>query len=304
MMKRTCLFVLGFVAWLSPQCRAEPPFARRTIDYVQKLQFKDGKYKGSFGASENAGPSLGATVAAVRALRYLGGEVPDPDGCARFVDLCYAKDSGGFAGAPEGLSDVLTTSIGLMGVVDLKMNVDKYADGGVKYLEDKVRTFEDVRIAAAALEALHRTTKRKDLWLHVAQNVAGPDGGTPGPRTLGGQLVAILRLTGETELAKVPLPVAYAGTKPADVTNALLEGQFRDGGWTKDGVKTSDLDTIYRVMRAVHMLKLKPDVARLRTFLGRCLNADGGYGVSPGQPSTIAATYNAAIIYHWLEPKD
>jgi hypothetical protein len=57
-------------------------------------------------------------------------------------------------------------------------------------------------------------------------------------------------------------------------------------------------------MRAVHMLKLKPDVARLRTFLGRCLNADGGYGVAPGQSSTIAATYNAAIIYHWLEPKE
>ena len=49
------------------------------------------------------------------------------------------------------------------------------------------------------------------------------------------------------------------------------------------------------------MLKEKPNSERLRAFIGKCRNADGGYGVTPRQPSQVGATYFAAIILHWLE---
>ena len=42
-----------------------------------------------------------------------------------------------------------------------------------------------------------------------------------------------------------------------------------------------------------------PDLGRLVTFVGRCRNPDGGYGPTPGKPSTASATYNASIVLHW-----
>jgi hypothetical protein len=49
------------------------------------------------------------------------------------------------------------------------------------------------------------------------------------------------------------------------------------------------------------MLRAKPaDVERLRAFIAKCRNADGGYGVAPGQPSAVGSTYFAGIVLHWL----
>jgi hypothetical protein len=88
---------------------------------------------------------------------------------------------------------------------------------------------------------------------------------------------------------------------PDAIVKALNAGQRNDGGFGKAGVKGSDLESSYRVTRAYHMLKAKPEKASaLREFIARCRNADGGYGVEPGQPSTVSATYYASIILHWL----
>jgi prenyltransferase beta subunit len=85
------------------------------------------------------------------------------------------------------------------------------------------------------------------------------------------------------------------------VVEALKKGQRPDGGFGKENARTSDLETVYRVMRAFVMLKEKPnDVAALQAFMDKCQNADGGYGVAPGQPSSLSATYFAAITQHWL----
>jgi hypothetical protein len=52
------------------------------------------------------------------------------------------------------------------------------------------------------------------------------------------------------------------------------------------------------------MLKAKPgNVEGVRSFVAKCRNADGGYAVAPGQPSSVNATYFAAIITHWLDAK-
>jgi hypothetical protein len=55
-------------------------------------------------------------------------------------------------------------------------------------------------------------------------------------------------------------------------------------------------------MRAFHLLKEKPkDVAALRKFVASCRNADGGYGVTPGAPSSMSGVYYAAIVSKWLD---
>ena len=57
----------------------------------------------------------------------------------------------------------------------------------------------------------------------------------------------------------------------------------------------SDLESTYRVMRCFMMLKSNPErLEGLRTFIAKCRNEDGGYGVAPGQPSSAAGTYYAA----------
>jgi hypothetical protein len=55
-------------------------------------------------------------------------------------------------------------------------------------------------------------------------------------------------------------------------------------------------------MRCFMMLKERPArVEGLRTYVAKCRNEDGGYGVAPGQPSNVGGTYYATIITHWLD---
>jgi hypothetical protein len=85
------------------------------------------------------------------------------------------------------------------------------------------------------------------------------------------------------------------------VIKIIRGGQPKDGGFGKGDADGSDLETCYRVVRALVMLKARPaDVKGLRRFIDRCRNTDGGYGISPGQPSSAPATYFAGIILHWL----
>ena len=57
-------------------------------------------------------------------------------------------------------------------------------------------------------------------------------------------------------------------------------------------------------MRCFMMLKERPDnVEGVRSFVAKCRNEDGGYGVTPGQPSSISGTYYTAIIQYWLDGK-
>ena len=52
------------------------------------------------------------------------------------------------------------------------------------------------------------------------------------------------------------------------------------------------------------LLKEKPaDVNALKTFIAKCRNKNGGYGVAPGQEATVSGTYFASIILYWLDEK-
>ncbi|MND06625.1 hypothetical protein D3C83_281040 [compost metagenome] len=55
-------------------------------------------------------------------------------------------------------------------------------------------------------------------------------------------------------------------------------------------------------MRAYMLMKERPkNRAGMRAFIGKCRNADGGYGVKPGDPSSVSGVYYAAIVTKWLD---
>jgi len=228
-------------------------------------------------------------------LKYFGGAPKDRKAAAAFVEKCFDKESGGFADLPGGKPDVPTTAIGIMAVVEVKRPTEPYADGVLKYLGEHVKGFEDIRIAAAGLEALGKKGPEADAWLKEVAKLRHKDGtygeGDGAARDTGGAVVAVLRLGGEVE-------------NKENVVKAIGAGQRDDGGWGKAGAKASDLETSYRVMRCFHMLKERPaDVEKLRAFIAKCRNKDDGYGTAPGQGSSASGTYFAGIILHWLDEK-
>jgi prenyltransferase beta subunit len=292
-------FVVALVLLIGPTpVRAQSPEEKKaTVAWLQKLQ-QDG---GFLPAAPNplAGrrdvATLGATSSSLRALKYMGGEPRDRDTCIKYVENAFDKNTGGFIGAQPGLKpDVNSTAVGLMAVVELKMPVEKYADAAVKYLGENAKTFEEIRIAAAGLEAVGKRSPQADAWLEQLAKMRNPDGtygkGDGAARDTGGAVAAVLRLGGKVEHRD-------------KVLETLKAGQRDDGGFGKAGVKGSDLETTYRVLRAFVMLKEKPDAEKVRKFVARCRNDDGGYGVSPGERSAAGATYFASIILHWLAEK-
>jgi len=209
--------------------------------------------------------------------------------------LCRAvfdMSSGGFGDYPGAAPDVTSTAVGLMAVVELKLPADAYRAAAVRYLADQVKTFEEIRIAAAGLEAIGERPGAADAWLEQIAKLRRPDGaygmGDDLARSTGGAIVAVLRLGGKIDHRDKLLQV-------------LKVGQRADGGYGKESGKTSDLESTYRVLRAFVMLQDKPDAERCRSFVAKCRNPDGGYGVAPGEASSVGATYFAAIILHWLK---
>lgn len=289
--KRTSLAGLGLLVAVLP-LHAQDNVHQAAIAYLQKLQADDGGFRADARARQS---DLPATTAAFRALKYFGAAPRDRAGCLAFVQKCFDKDKGGFAERPGGQAVYRSTAVGIMAVVDMKIPVKPYADAVVKYLDENSKTFEEIRLTAASFEALGQRPPRAEAWLaEIVQRRNGD--GTYGKsddmaRATGSAVCAVMRLGGQIE-------------HPDNVLRALNAGQRADGGFGKAGAAGSDLETCYRVARAFHMLKTKPQGAeRLRAFIARCRNDDGGYGVAPGQPSNVSGCYFAAIILHWLDEK-
>ena len=85
----TCLPIFATLVFVSPLLAQTAEEKKASIAYVQQLQTRDGGFRNS-AAVQN--PSLRATSAAVRALKYLGGgDIPDKAACARYVRSCMDK---------------------------------------------------------------------------------------------------------------------------------------------------------------------------------------------------------------------
>lgn len=237
--------------------------------------------------------TLGATSAAVRALKYLGAKVPNPEKHAAFVLTCFDPQSGGFAEIPRGTETVYTTSVGVMAAVELGIPKEKFAKA-MTFIHEKANSFEEARIAAAAVESwgVRDCPFPLDPWFTLLEKI-GSDGTVEG-----GDDSA--RLAGATAAMRIRLGKPIENTKP--ILEVIENGRRDDGAWGRLNADGSDLESTYRVIRGFHMMKTKPkDTARLREFLQKCSNPDGGYGISPGEPSGVGPVYFATIITHWLD---
>jgi prenyltransferase beta subunit len=283
--------VVVLVACL-PAAGQTPAQTKATIAFLQSLQAPDGGFFSGPNTGAGQSESLRATSAAWRALRYFGGQPRDPDRCRRFVRSCFDPVSGGFADHPGANSqpDAIMTAVGIMAVVEMRLPAKDYAEPAMRFLEKNAREFEEVRMAAAAVEALGQPPQRAATWVQLAraQLASNPASGDLDARTAAGAVVTLLRLGAEVD-------------DRARILKVFRTGQRADGGFAKPGAQTSDLETCYRVSRAFVMLRAKPtDVPGLRRWVGRCRNADGGYGIAPEAPSTVSATYFAASVLHWF----
>lgn len=300
-MKRFALILLAGALCLSPVRGQTADEKKATVEYLRSLQADSGGFLPARlppDSKPRVAPSLRATSSALRALKYFGGEARDSKACARFVEAAWDKEQGGFIDMrldPKlDRPDVFTTAVGLMAIVELKLPRDPYVEPAVRFLAENAKDFEQIRIAAAGLEAVGQRPKVADAWLEQIVKMRNLDGtsGKDGnlARDTGAAAVTTLRLGGKLENRE-------------NVVKAIKGGQQADGGYSKEGAKGSDLETSYRVTRAFVMLKEKPDAAKLRAFVARCRNADGGYGVQPGAASSVSGTYFASILLHWLEDK-
>lgn len=237
-------------------------------------------------------PGLRATSGGVRSLGFLGQPVPNKDKHAAFVLTCYDPATGGFA-EPGAKPDVPLTAIGVIAAAELGIPKEKYAKA-LDYLKANAKTFEEVRVGAAAVEAWGPKDCPIDLkpWFEVgaqyAKSIPGQPAADGGARD-GGSVAAMYLRVGK------PCP---------DVGNALYLkcGQREDGGWGLKDAKASDFDSTYRVMRALYLMKTRPyGPAQLRGFVAARRNPDGGYGMTPGEGSSLSGVYYAAIITKWLD---
>jgi prenyltransferase beta subunit len=283
-------FLLSLVVFIPTLAFAQSPEEKAaSLKYLAGLRQESGSYK----SEAKGGPSLRATSAAVRAIKYLGGELANPMQVKAYVQSCYDPPTGGFAEAGEKPS-VLVTSIGVMAAVELGIPESKFPMA-IDFLETEAKTFEDVRIGAAALESLKAKPKWLEQWNVVANKQLNNDGtaGKGDGRARDTASVVAMKL-------RLGFPVANKDK----VLEMIRASQEADGGWRKGDAKTSDLETTYRVMRAMMLAKERPkNTFKLGEFLKSCRNADGGCGVAPGEPSSASGTYYWAIVSKWLEAK-
>jgi hypothetical protein len=254
-----------------------------TLEYVERLRNEDEGFR----AAAAAGPStLSATNTALRSIKYLGGQKLPP--VQRFLTGC-TDPSGGFVDMQGGAVDVRTTAMGLMVAAESKSRLVQDTAYTIReYFEKHAATIPDLYFATASLDAAGLKVKKAPEWVKAFEGTLNADGTYgKGPMENAGVAISLLRL-------------GAALKDPAAVGRSLKAAQQADGGFSASGEK-SDLGTTYRMVRALYMLKEKPDLELLRAFIAKCRNADGGYGVSPGQASTNSGTYNAAIVSFWLD---
>lgn len=246
---------------------------------------------GAFRLSPGKPHGLRPTLGALRAIKHLGFEKPDLNLSAKFVRSCYDPMTGGFR-EPDSTANSITTSIGIMAASECGLTIKEFPRV-LEFLRHETSAFEDARIGAAALEAINERPNWVTDWIAIANLQLNRDGtsgtGDGLARDTASAIGMKLRL-GELELIN-----------RNGVIKALQNGQRADGGWGKKDQKHSDLDSSYRVMRTLVLLDEQPgNTKALSEFLGKCRNTDGGYGVEPGQPSSMSGVYYAASIHHWL----
>lgn len=263
-----------------------PADLAKTASVIEACQNPDG----GFGATKGAKSSLGSTSSAIRVLKSVGGTIPDVTACRAYVKSCFDPASGGFAAEPGGKPGGCgVTASGLMAVGELGNASDEIVKGGIRFFSTEAKTFEDVRIAVAGLEAVKSPSPDFAKWTELVNEGRNEDGtwgkGGDRARSTGSRVAALLRMG--REISKRDAAVA-----------ALKADQRPDGGWSRDG-STSDLETTYRVMRSFFMMKETPNLDALRAYLAKHRNEDGTYA-SKLDAKDSGGTYFVTTIERWV----
>jgi prenyltransferase beta subunit len=239
---------------------------------------------------------------AVNALKYFGGELTDKEKVQKFVMSCYDAQTGAFA-EPGDKPTVTMTSVGVLAATAVGIDKAKYKKA-MEYLEKNAKTFEDYRIGAAAIEAYGV----KESGIDVGSYFSTAFGIYFGELNEGKSTKAAVGAASLTALKErlgvklEPTDVAARLLEPKAVLLMIQTGQAKDGGWAKDGAKSSDAETTYRVMRALMLLSEKPkDADGVAKFVASCRRKDGGYGVDAEAASSMSGVYYAAKIGEWLK---
>jgi hypothetical protein len=289
-MKRVRLSILFAVLLAAAACASALPKEQRreTIRFVLGLQNADGGFR----AAAAPGPStVSATTAGLRALQHLGGPREPRKAAARFLES-LAREDGGIPDLPGGALDARTTAQGLMAAVEAGSPLRKDPAGKIRsFLASHARTLPEIYISAAAVEAAGLKTPAAQDWIAAYQATRNPDGtyGANAPDQAGA-VITLLRLGCKPENRKA-------------VVRSLLSAQNPDGGWSAIGT-ASDLGSVYRVMRALYLLKAEPDLDRVLVFVRSTRNSNGGYALHPREPSGTAPTYYASIVQDWIDKMD
>ncbi|MDB5352809.1 MAG: putative peptidase [Planctomycetota bacterium] len=282
---RRFVVVLAMLAFAVPVRGQSPVEMAKTAALIESWQNPDG----GFGAAKGEKSSLGATSSAIRMLKNVGGSIPDIAGCRAYVTSCFDPTTGAFTNEPGGKPGVAITASGLMAVGELGTATDKMILGAIGYFGKEAQSFEDVRIAVAGLEAVKKRSLDFARWSLEIEADRNPDGtwGKGGEQAFatGSRVAALLRMGAPID-------------KPDAVLAAMKAGQRPDGGWSKDGT-TSDLGSTYRIMRSFFMMKARPDLEAVRSYLMTHRQEDGGYASKPGGKDG-GGTYFVTTVNRWV----
>ncbi len=280
---RTFLALLLLPAFAFAQTADEK---KATLKFIDSLRDTE---TGAWAVSPpKDGEKLKPSLRAVNALKFFGGEVTDKEKVTKFVLSCYDDKTGAFA-EPGEKPTVAITSVGVLAATAVGIDKAKYAKA-MEYLKENAKTFEDYRIGAAAIEAFGVDETTAMGWAANGSLKFVQSDDHDSPRAI-------------ASFVALPLRLGRPIKKKEDrdrVTQVILDGQLKDGGWGKPDTKTSDAETTYRVMRAIMLLKEKPkDFEGVTKFVASCRRKDGGYGVDAEAPSSMSGVYYAAKISEW-----
>lgn len=277
--------VLAFSISIAVARAQTPADLAQTAEFAARHQNRDG----GFAAKPGAASTLGATSSAIRILNHVAGSIPDVPNAIDFVKRCRDPKTGGFAQTPGGKPDVHTTAVGLMAIAELKIADDPAIDGAIRYFHENVKSFEEVRIAVAGLEAVKKPSPDFPKWREIVNADRNADGtwgsGPTQARATGGAAVALLRMGFELDRRDA-------------ILEAMRRGQQPDGAWI-DADGSENLGASYRIMRCFYMLNERPNLETIQGYVAKCRQPNGGYGSAPGKPADLGGTYLATIIIRW-----
>ncbi len=152
-------------------------------------------------------------------------------------------------------------------------------------------------MAVAGLESIKATSPDVPRWAaQVSEGNATPTGPSARARR-------IARRPGRGGRALLRMGIRAEPEQKAAILAALRAGQKPDGGWS-EGDGPSDLNSSYRIMRAFFMMKEKPDLGRLRGYLARHRQTDGGYASTLRGRASPGGTYSCSIMNYWARLLD